>query len=298
MSEVIKTRPGDPRRGLTLVELLVVLTILAIMATVAVTSTQVIVQQGRFEATQRTLTNVEEAILGPANQRQPDGTIMMSGFVADLGRLPIAFGSDPAIQLAELWDNDKNRDGNPDLDAFDLVRLNSDPEVLVPYGWRGVYLQLPLGTDQLRDGWGNRFDLLRSDMTPVADGESIEVVRSRGADGVLGGDGYDRDLELFLAARFIVTVGGNVYLLDADGQRQNPPSANDVTVRLYGPNPLSGELESSANVTRNNDNGVCSYAASTTIGARFIRAYYGSSPTRASRLVPFSWSGVIHLDIP
>ena len=42
------------RRGLTLVELLVVLTILAIMTTVAITLTDGLVDQGRYDATQRT----------------------------------------------------------------------------------------------------------------------------------------------------------------------------------------------------------------------------------------------------
>ena len=50
---------------MTLVELLVVLAILAVMATVAVTSTDVFLSQGRYEATARTLTDVQEAVLGP-----------------------------------------------------------------------------------------------------------------------------------------------------------------------------------------------------------------------------------------
>ncbi|MFW5693484.1 MAG: type II secretion system protein, partial [Thermoguttaceae bacterium] len=80
---------------MTLVELLVVLTILAILSAVAVFSTETVVRQGRFEATQRTLRAVEEAVLGPEAFRAEDGNLSTSGFVADIGRLP--------VDLAELW---------------------------------------------------------------------------------------------------------------------------------------------------------------------------------------------------
>ena len=75
-------------RGMTLVELLVVLAILAIMTTVAVTSSDVFLSQGRYDATIRTLTDIQEAVLGPPNARQSDGTLVSMGFVADVGRWP------------------------------------------------------------------------------------------------------------------------------------------------------------------------------------------------------------------
>ena len=71
-------------RGMTLVELLVVLAILAIMTTVAVTSSDVFLSQGRYDATIRTLTDIQEAVLGPPNARQSDGTLVSMGFVADV----------------------------------------------------------------------------------------------------------------------------------------------------------------------------------------------------------------------
>ena len=75
------------RSGMTLVELLVVLAILALLTTVAVTSSDVVLSQGRYEATTRTLTDIQEAVLGPPNARQADGTLVSTGFVADMGRL-------------------------------------------------------------------------------------------------------------------------------------------------------------------------------------------------------------------
>ena len=96
------------RAGLTLVELLVVLAILAIMTTMAVTATNTLVDQSRYDATQRTLLSIEEAVLGPANAREADGTLIVGGFVADVGRLPLAVvdAGDPDgafKQLRELW---------------------------------------------------------------------------------------------------------------------------------------------------------------------------------------------------
>src|SRR5580704_13949574 len=102
--------PGSPgRRGLTLVELLVVLVILVILATVAIQSTENLVAQARYESTQRTLDNIQNAVLGPRSQMDSDGTRAVTGFVADMGRLPVAVaGTNPStglpeMQPSELW---------------------------------------------------------------------------------------------------------------------------------------------------------------------------------------------------
>ena len=85
------------RNGMTLVELLVVLAILALMTTVAVTSTDVFMSQGRYEATTHALTDIQEAVLGPPNSRQADGTLISMGFVADMGRSPLCTSLDPTL---------------------------------------------------------------------------------------------------------------------------------------------------------------------------------------------------------
>src|SRR4051812_35605788 len=77
-----------PRRGLTLLELLVVLLILAILTMIAVQSTDNLVEPARYDATVRTMQNIQDAMIGPGNQRNPDGTILVTGFVADTGRVP------------------------------------------------------------------------------------------------------------------------------------------------------------------------------------------------------------------
>ena len=73
-------------QGLTLVELVVVLAILAVLAGVAVRSLEPIADQARYEATQKTLESVKNAIVD--DRQQASGTRQISGFVSDIGRLP------------------------------------------------------------------------------------------------------------------------------------------------------------------------------------------------------------------
>ena len=76
-------------RGLTLVEMLVVLAILVALTTVAVNSTEGVVDQGRYDATGNTLDGVRDAVLGREGLKGPDDRPFITGFVADMGRLPV-----------------------------------------------------------------------------------------------------------------------------------------------------------------------------------------------------------------
>ena len=208
---------------MTLIELLVVLTILVILTTIAITSTSQVMDQGRYDATQRTLQNIQDAIVGPANQRAADGSLLITGFVADMGRLPqtVDATSEP---LRELWDasvipatsaygiqtfpNATITSAANSTTAFGLVNAAGTPynpstasvalTVTLPAGWRGPYLQLATGSSgRLLDGWGNPFDSLSQGLPPAITltsmtigltnpfPQSINAVRSRGADGTV-----------------------------------------------------------------------------------------------------------------
>ena len=243
-----REKGGVGTRGMTLVELLVVLTILAILSAVAVVSTDSVLSQGRFEATQRTMCNVEEAVLGPDVLRTEDGTVATAGFVADIGRLPVAVDIDGEMQPAELWENVLG------LPAFsfkqataDLVgAAHADPDVVVPCGWRGPYLRLPVGGDYLADGWGGELALLASDRnTPVGDGEQLAVIRCLGSDGLVGeepGEAYTRDVEIAFVStvppvinRYQTDIGVTVWQRDADGNLEIPSGSGQLVVRLFCP---------------------------------------------------------------
>ena len=120
------------RPALTLIELLVVLLILVIMTTIAVQSTDNLVTQSRYDATQRTLQNIQNAIVGPAGQREPDGTPLITGFVADTGRLPVAtLDVTGSLTLSELW---SNPNGIAPFGMQQAVAPDTDVNLLC--GWR------------------------------------------------------------------------------------------------------------------------------------------------------------------
>lgn len=152
------------RSALTLLELMMVLVILAIVSTVAIQSLQPQVENQRFQSATRLLSEIEAATIGPRQKYQLDGTPLINGFVADIGRLPklapTAVSSDPAAPeekpgMAELWDASTN------LAASFPFRFRSGPkqpkdysDVRLACGWRGPYLHLAAGTQSLRDPWG------------------------------------------------------------------------------------------------------------------------------------------------
>jgi len=162
--------------GFTLIELVIVLVILSILATVALQVIEPQVDQTRFEATQMSIQQVNEAI--HAQRPRGDGRLLISGFYADMGRLPRAFaepfGSDTVLTLRELWDGRLSvlSDGTttPTM-LYDVIPATAgniantedssgdtvvaDSGVSLGMGWRGPYLKLPMGADRLRDGWGN-----------------------------------------------------------------------------------------------------------------------------------------------
>ena len=72
---------------------MVVVTILALLATVAITAIEPAADQARFDATTRVLSSLDEALLGTDGLKQVDGTPLISGFVADMGRTPVLQGS-------------------------------------------------------------------------------------------------------------------------------------------------------------------------------------------------------------
>lgn len=147
------------RSALTLLELMVVLVILAIVATVALQSLAPRVETERLSAASRLVDEIKAAVMGPVQKYQIDNTPLISGFVSDVGRYPIAQSDSldqntPAI-LSELWDVETDlasqfpfqfREGPKQPVDYSKIRL--------PCGWRGPYLQLPVGMENIVDPWG------------------------------------------------------------------------------------------------------------------------------------------------
>lgn len=174
--------PRTAARGLTLLELVVVLGILALLAGVTIQSLEPIADQARYEATVQTLEAMERAIY----QEQPVSAdrVRVRGFIADMGRLPRAVGDDPLWQSAELWDREASE---ATLRPFSVQPLGMDPEIAglnarVAAGWNGPYLQPPRD-GRLRDGWGRPL-AFGVDGAALLIGEPLVTVRSQGSDGL------------------------------------------------------------------------------------------------------------------
>jgi len=264
-----------------------VLIILAILATAALNMVEVQVDQTRFESSQRSIENVSDAIAAMST----DGRVSVaSGFLPDMGRLPRAFSETTEegvdiLSLRELWDG-----VTTGLPAYSLVpavatsildhgsddgdgdTISADSEVSLGTGWRGPYLQMPVGGDELRDGWGNHLrsfpgvtysplvdpdtyphlirvdDATGNEVHIINAGESVFGVRSLGRDDRDDGNflpgSYDRDLPAIPASgsnlslnpsMLEASVSGIVYVSTAE--HGNDVDSDLVVVQIYYPNP-------------------------------------------------------------
>lgn len=217
------------RAGLTLLELVVVLVILVLIAGTALTASEALVGETRYETTRSELRNIERSLLGSLDTSS-SGEASAISFVADIGRLPIARGPSLEAQLSELW-------LKPDVvTPFAIQSPAGDLEVRLPGGWRGPYVRVPLGLGEqaLRDGWGRGYDLLAADGTVAVEGTPIGILRSLGADRQPLGVDYDADVTLVLSSSTLPVVGprhtGDV---PVRVKTTNVPD-EVVIVRIYG----------------------------------------------------------------
>lgn len=224
------------RVGLTLIELVIVLVILVALTGIAVRSIQPLAEQARYERTQQTLININDALINRALTQ--DQVVSYSGFVADMGRLPVAIGSNPETQLAELWDQLALPTFT--ITNFDDPDIDNESAIPIAAGWRGPYLILPPGPNALKDGFGREFIVLNALNAPAASGENVANLVSTGANGVIDSMDvdYDRDLELpggvWTPGRYQGSI--SVTVKEANGvDDPNLDSGETLRVRLYGP---------------------------------------------------------------
>ena len=309
------------RRGFTLIELVLVLIILAILASAALNLVEVQVDQTRFETTQRTINNVENAIF--VEKQGADGRSFMSGFAVDMGRPPMTL-EDPEdatiLTLRELWaptglpayqSLPATADNVSTTTDSDGDTVAADQNVRISAGWRGPYLQLPVGATQLTDGWGHRMVSLTTGTTGAdyshlrADGdEDITVVNTpvygvrslgRDDDTVTAPTAYDIDSPSIVNGNGITlaetslkgTIRGTVYV---DDTLTPTPSTTNVVVQLYFPDETNAaqisveraELDALAPTVPGYDS--FSFTFDVTgggevqfpVGPRVIRAYFDS----------------------
>jgi prepilin-type N-terminal cleavage/methylation domain-containing protein len=265
--------------GFTLLEMAIVVAILAVLATVAVRTLTGADDQARYNSTQTELNDLNAAILGVPGERDADQTPLISGFIADIGRLPNAVGTDPTTQLQELWTNPNN------LLPMAIRAAPSDATVTLATGWRGGYLTLGAGQSSLRDGWGNSYDLLAADgATPAGNGVAIATIRSRGADDAVDTTpttGFNAD-QTIVFNNYTATVSGTVYQFNSSTGQQTQPTGT-VTVYFWAPDPTTGGVaEQNVSIAA----APYAYSFTSTIGPRVVRAYLGDPASATVKSIP------------
>jgi prepilin-type N-terminal cleavage/methylation domain-containing protein len=182
-------------RGFTLLEMTVVLLLMTLLASVAIRETNGLSFQVRYEQTRERLERIREAILG--NPRQIiNGQQAVSGFVADMGRLPNSLR-----ELIEDYDCDgPSVDGNGDTN-FNNDKCPWSPDSIynsgLSSGWHGPYLNItgnPTDYDAFTDAWGNLSDDNNYGWNFVNAFPTL-TLQSKGKNQTLGSTdtGYDED---------------------------------------------------------------------------------------------------------
>jgi prepilin-type N-terminal cleavage/methylation domain-containing protein len=172
------------KQAFSLIELVIALAILAAVTTIALRATSNLQDQAKYQSTVRSLNEIQAAIVGPVNQRSSDGSALVTGFVADTGRLPLANpGSDTGDPQGALDPLNELLSRPAAIPIYQPYSSNIDPNVIVWAGWQGPYLHLSAGPTYVRDGWGNSlhaYDATGALITTV--GTPIAQLASWGAD--------------------------------------------------------------------------------------------------------------------
>lgn len=182
--------PRLDQSGLTLLELLLVVTILSAVAWMSLGVVNNNADQVRFEDTKNRLQAIRRAIIGDTS-RTLNGQPVISGYVADMGQAPAHL---QALMQREYCAGNAAEDVDSDCGVNWKTQppYEYDANYNLWHGWNGPYLPATETVDYSRfqDGWGNRnhttnnfgwnysVDAATGDLT----------IQSFGVDGESGGD--------------------------------------------------------------------------------------------------------------
>jgi prepilin-type N-terminal cleavage/methylation domain-containing protein len=244
-----RARPG----GFTLIELILVIVLIGILAGLASNLLANAVDQGRFDATQATLQNINYTIAGnPA--LVASGVRNSFGYVGDMGVLPATLTDLRTSPCVCPW-------------TYDAASGTG-------VGWNGPYIDTKQNDSgsylYTLDGWGNALDYSHPPVAPLAAGQ----VRSRGSDNAAGGSGYAADITVPGAA---ITTTGTVAGTVTSAALIPVPGAT-VTITY----PATGLAATASAATDNN--GAFSFAG-IPMGKRKLAATVGGTTYTTSTVV-------------
>lgn len=201
------------RGGFTLLELLLVVTVLSAVAWMSLGVVSNNSDQVRFEDTRNRLQAIRRAIIGDTS-RTVNGGPEVRGYVADMGRLPENL---QALVYRQYCKNHPDITTNASDECTDAggtwvsqPTYVQDLTTGIWSGWNGPYLPLGFGSSgRYLDGWGRNDDSNNFGWIYNADspGTGDLTIRSRGRDGVAGGEEpYDSDYPLAGAGPLVNAV--------------------------------------------------------------------------------------------
>jgi type II secretory pathway pseudopilin PulG len=210
-------------KGLSLIEVIVILAVMVILIALLVPSTVQILSGARRNVTLDEMENLKKAMIGDPDLKT-SGVRSSFAYLGDMGNLPstlddlVTQGAQPAY-------------------AFNSSKG-------VGAGWRGPYITLGPGSDAAShrvDAFGNDYTYSNTDYVNGL-GQTVDAkIVSLGADGVTGGTGNDEDVTLeTLRAETTATVAGYGFGLDG-----NPLNVATVTMNY----PANGTLTTSTTTT-------------------------------------------------
>jgi len=180
--------------GFTMMEMVIVLAIIGILASLGLKAFDNVLLNMKFESTMREMELIKVAIVGDPQSVQ-NNVRSSFGYFGDMGSIPASLndlvtkGSQPFVQV------------NTTLD--------------IASGWNGPYIRTTFTQDasgNLTDGFGNSY--VYSIVKKLSsDGDSVyATITSYGADGSSGGTGIDADIntEIFKSDLY-GSVYGNIY---------------------------------------------------------------------------------------
>ncbi len=198
--------------GFTLMELIIVMALIGILTSISINIVIRTLEAQKADATLLEMETIKRAIAG-------DPSLIINGRRADFG-----YYGDMGIMPATLTDL---------MVQGTQPSLTNNTTYFITYGWGGPYLSKSFeggSATSIEDSWGNAY-IYTDSKTVNASGDSVYgKITSEGADGSVGGTGYDADIDLeILKSELVSTVYGSAYTIDG-----NPMAAGKVY--LWKPN--------------------------------------------------------------
>jgi prepilin-type N-terminal cleavage/methylation domain-containing protein len=180
--------------GFSLLEMLLVLFLMALMASAGLMLTEGVEDQAKYDETKRRMEMMRRAIVGDPT-RTVNGGPEISGFVADMGRLPGCVAELLESGPEKLPATDPRTFSSPCNATVTVTEWHIDADTGIASGWRGPYLQVMPDRDgarRFRDGYGND-DNSENFGWNYSAADSVVRVQSAGMNGAFDGPAYIDD---------------------------------------------------------------------------------------------------------